>query len=49
MFRRNKDINQSRKTINFGVSEMEKNKVENRKISRLCCDFVFAITWPTDL
>ena len=49
MSRRNKDQNQSKKSSNFGVSEMDQNRVENRKISRLCCVFVLAITWPTDL
>ena len=47
--RRNRDINQFRKSFNFGVSEMDQNKVENRKISRLCRFFVPTITWPTDL
>ena len=49
MSKRNKDLNQSRKSSNFGVSQMDQNKVENRKISRLCCVFVLAITWPTNL
>ena len=47
--RRNRDLNQSRKSSNFGVSEMDQNRVENKKISRLCRVFVPNITWPTDL
>ena len=46
---RNRDLNQSRKSSNFGVSEMDQNRVKNRKISRLCRVFVLAITWPKDL
>ena len=46
---RNKDLNQSRKSSNFGVSEMNQNRVENRKISKLCRVFVLATTWPTYL
>ena len=49
MYRRNRDINQSRKSSNFGVSEMDQNIVENKKISGLCHVFVLAITWPTYL
>ena len=49
MSRRNRDINQSRKSCNFGVSKMDQNRVENRKISRLCRIFVQVIIWPTNL
>ena len=30
--RRNKDLSQSRKSVNFSVSEMDQNRVENIKI-----------------
>ena len=49
MYSRNRDLNQSKKSNNFGVLEMDQNRVENRKISRLCRVFVLAITWPTNL
>ena len=35
--RRNRDPNQSRKNINFGVSEMDTNRVENGKNYGLSC------------
>ena len=31
MSRRNRDLNQSRKSINIGVSEIDQKRVENRK------------------
>ena len=49
MSRRNKDLNQSINSSTFGVSEMDQNRVENRKIFGLCRVFVSAITWPADL
>ena len=44
MSRRKRDLNQFRKSSNFGVSEMDQNRVENRKTSRLCYVFVLPIT-----
>ena len=46
---RNRDLNQSIKSNNFGVEEMDQNRVENKKISKLCHVFVMAISWPMDL
>ena len=47
--RRNIDLNQSRKSSNFGVSEMDQNKVENRKILGCVMFCVLTINWPLDL
>ena len=47
--RRNKDINQLRKSCNFGVSEMDQNRVEKRKFLGCCHVLFLAISWPTDL
>ena len=49
MSRINRDLNQSRKSSNFGILEIDQNRVESRKISRLCRVFILTITWPTDL
>ena len=40
MSRRNRDLNKSRKSSNFGVSEMNQNRVENRKFLG-CVVFLF--------
>ena len=37
------------KESDFGVLEMDQNRVKNRKLSRLCRVFVLVITWPIDL
>ena len=45
----NRDLNQSRKSSNFGVLEMEQNRVENRKFLGCVVFYVLAITWSLDL
>ena len=49
MSRRNRDLNQSKKSNNFDVSDMDQNRIENRKFLGRVVFFVLAITWPLDL
>ena len=43
------NLNQSRKSSNFGVLEMDQNRVENKKFLGCVVFCVLAITSPLDL